>query len=329
MPKSKAISSLSGMIDSDMDDPSDVQMMPTPDSNQENTEPTKKAPGRPKVTTTKTRKTKAPSRRLSGGPKPKPATKKKESAKRAALKEQTNGEHVSDIEEVDDFVDDLQGSVAHQEAKSLQEASDVQVENKKKPGRKPKAITKQKPAVGKDLADPVKIVENDGEFEYTPTAARQNKLASKASVATKTVFTKSQPEDLMDEDEKTIPQTQPAPVDTDDFDLPQEDEEEPIPQSVYRQVRNARSSSKQPQPNAVLRRAGSASDTERGGNDPATRRRLGEMTKKFENLDMKYRNLREVGVKEAEANFEKLKKQSEERAKSTVYPLHCLSIRPS
>jgi hypothetical protein len=35
----------------------------------------------------------------------------------------------------------------------------------------------------------------------------------------------------------------------------------------------------------------------RGGNDPATRRRLGELTKKLENLDLKYRNLREVGVK--------------------------------
>ena len=319
MPKAKAISPLSGMIDSDMDELSDVEMMPTPDSNQENTEPTKKAPGRPKAAPTKARKTKAASRRLSGGPKPKPATKKKEPAKRAALKEQTNEEKVSDIEEVDDFVDDIQGPAARQEVEAQQEASDVQVEAKKKPGRKPKAATKRKQTAGEDIPDSVKLVEKDGEFEYTPTAARQNKLASKLSVATKNVSAKSQPEDLMDEDEKTIPEIQPALLDTDEFDLPQKDEE-PIPQSVYRQVRNAQFGSKQPQPSAVRRRAGSASDTEQGG-DPATRRKLGEMTKKFENMDMKYRNLREVGIKEAEANFEKLKKQSEERTKSSNLPL--------
>ncbi|MCJ1380178.1 hypothetical protein MMC17_003281 [Xylographa soralifera] len=316
MPKAKAISSLSGMIDSDMDELSDVEMMPTPDSNQENTEPTKKAPGRPRATTTKVRKTKAASRRLSGGPKPKVATKKREPAKRAALKEQTNEEHVSGVEEVDDFVDDVESPVAQQEIEPQQEALDVQVETKKKPGRKPRAATKRKQTMEKNITESAKVVEKDGEFEYTPTAARQNKLGSKATAATKNVSAKSQPEDLMDEEEKTIPETQPAPLDTDEFDLPQEDEEEPIPQSVYRQVRNARSSSKQPQPTAVRRRAGSASDTERGGNDPATRRKLGEMTKKFENLDMKYRNLREVGVKEAEANFVKLKKQSEERTKT-------------
>ncbi|MCJ1404778.1 hypothetical protein MMC11_008004 [Xylographa trunciseda] len=315
MPKSKTISSLSGMIDSDMDELSDVEMMPTPDSNQENTEPTKKAPGRPKAATTKVRKTKAASRRLSGGPKPKTAATKKGPAKRAALKEQTNEEHASDIEEVDDFMDDNQGRVSHQEAEAPQETSDIQVETKKKPGRKPKAAPKAKQTAKKDILDSVKGVEKDGEFEYTPTAARQQKLAAKASAATKNVSTKSHPADQLAEDEKTIPETQPAPVDTDEFDLPQEDEEEPIPQSVYRQVRHARSNSKQPQPNVARRRAGSASDTERGGNDPAIRRKLGEMTKKFENLDMKYRNLREVGVKEAEANFEKLKKQSEERTK--------------
>lgn len=39
------------------------------------------------------------------------------------------------------------------------------------------------------------------------------------------------------------------------------------------------------------------------------------MTKKFENLDFRYRNMREVGIKEAERNFEKLSKQSEEKTR--------------
>lgn len=55
------------------------------------------------------------------------------------------------------------------------------------------------------------------------------------------------------------------------------------------------------------RRAGSTSDTERG--DPNLRRKLGDITRKFENVDLKYRNLKEVGINEANANMEKLRKQ--------------------
>ncbi|KAM5348500.1 hypothetical protein ACJ41O_008324 [Fusarium nematophilum] len=47
--------------------------------------------------------------------------------------------------------------------------------------------------------------------------------------------------------------------------------------------------------------------------DVSLRRRLGDLTKKHENLEMRHRDLREVGVKEAERNFERLKKQAEER----------------
>jgi hypothetical protein len=51
-------------------------------------------------------------------------------------------------------------------------------------------------------------------------------------------------------------------------------------------------------------------------NDCQLRRRLGEATKKIESLETKYRDLRETGVKEAERNFDRLRKQSEERSNS-------------
>jgi predicted nucleic acid-binding Zn-ribbon protein len=73
----------------------------------------------------------------------------------------------------------------------------------------------------------------------------------------------------------------------------------------------ARSTSQLRQDNAFRRRAGSASDTERGGGDPNLRRKLGDITRKFENIDLKYRNLKDVGVLEANANMEKLRKQCE------------------
>ncbi|KAF5969972.1 chromosome segregation pcs1 [Fusarium coicis] len=50
-----------------------------------------------------------------------------------------------------------------------------------------------------------------------------------------------------------------------------------------------------------------------GTSDVALRRRLGELTKKYEALEMRHRDLREVGVREAERNFDRLKKQAEER----------------
>ncbi|ETS83314.1 hypothetical protein PFICI_05190 [Pestalotiopsis fici W106-1] len=48
--------------------------------------------------------------------------------------------------------------------------------------------------------------------------------------------------------------------------------------------------------------------------DPALRRQLGELTRKYENLEVRYRDLRDIGVKEAEHNYDRLKKQGEERA---------------
>ncbi|CAM1511113.1 Fc.00g086260.m01.CDS01 [Cosmosporella sp. VM-42] len=47
--------------------------------------------------------------------------------------------------------------------------------------------------------------------------------------------------------------------------------------------------------------------------DVSIRRRLGELTKKYDGLKMRHRDLQEVGVKEAERNFERLRKQAEER----------------
>lgn len=50
--------------------------------------------------------------------------------------------------------------------------------------------------------------------------------------------------------------------------------------------------------------------------DPSLRRRLSELTEKYETLEGKYRQLQEVGTKEAERNFDRFKKQAGERAQS-------------
>ena len=72
-----------------------------------------------------------------------------------------------------------------------------------------------------------------------------------------------------------------------------------------------RRASRSRQESVFRRRAGSASDTERGCGDPNLRRKLGDLTRKLEDIELKYRSLKEVGILEASANMEKLRKQCE------------------
>lgn len=58
----------------------------------------------------------------------------------------------------------------------------------------------------------------------------------------------------------------------------------------------------------------------RNSDEVELRRKLGEMTQKYEALELKYRDLREVAVKEAERNFDRLRKQSEERTAGMFKP---------
>ncbi|EFX03447.1 chromosome segregation protein [Grosmannia clavigera kw1407] len=67
-------------------------------------------------------------------------------------------------------------------------------------------------------------------------------------------------------------------------------------------------------PSSALRGKGVAVSSEPSG-DAAVRRRLGDLTKKHDSLEVRFQNLRDVGVKEAERNFERLKRQGDERVK--------------
>ena len=322
MPKAKAITSLAGLIDTDMDEDtqiSEVGAMPTPDSNQENAAPAKKSRAKRKGVVQKVTKAKAPAQRASGAaPAVKKPASKKPRAKKAPLQEHKNQDIGNDTEEVDesngqaqDELDDIESIV------SVDEPVILRMQATKRQNTKANVAPK-----AKSVAQQVKATEKDGEFEYTPTAVRQNKPATKSSThPSKATVNKRQLE--VESQQKVIPETQPQPMDVDQLEsvVPDaEDEDDPAPQSVFRQASHARATSRQRQNPVIRRRAGSASDMERTAGDPSTRRKLGEMTKRFENLDLKYRNLREVGIKEAEANFEKLKEQTEAKTKGRDCP---------
>ncbi|KAI1268745.1 hypothetical protein F5Y18DRAFT_372205 [Xylariaceae sp. FL1019] len=97
----------------------------------------------------------------------------------------------------------------------------------------------------------------------------------------------------------------------------QEEEEDEHPRELPVLSRPGYSSIQRPLPqilSSASRRPVSASDSEL--HDPALRRRVGELTRRYEVLENKYRTLREIGVEEAERNFDRFKKQTEERAET-------------
>jgi len=61
-------------------------------------------------------------------------------------------------------------------------------------------------------------------------------------------------------------------------------------------------------------RRGMSASSDRGTTDPAVRRKLGELTGKYEMLELKYNALKEVAQSDAQSNFDKLKLATQRKA---------------
>ena len=316
MSKAKAITPVTGLVDSDMEDELDspeANAQPSPDSNQENNAAPGKR-GRPsrKAASARFSKTKAPAKRSNTGTlagKRKAAPKKKAVGKRVPLKEQANAQHASDTEV----------GVVNAPADEADPIEDVSMDERppvEEPPKSKKPVGRGKKAASKESKPQAMATEKDGEFEYTPIRNVGHDMFSRSQTNPNAPVGRGEENSKKTKNGKPteIAETQAEPMDVDPPSVP-EDDEDAIPQSVYRQTNNLRATSKTRQPPINRRRAESASDTERNCTDPALRRKLGEMTKKVDSLERRYNNLREVGVKEAEANFEKLKAQSEAKSK--------------
>lgn len=282
-------SKLSALIGSDSED--GRVAMPTPDSAAENMPMSSRPRGRPKAGSGKVTKPKTVQRRLSG------KAAKGKRGKRPALADRTNQQNGNDTEEVDEFedhpmVEDLSQDELEEAPKQIA---------KKTRGRK--ATTKP---------DKIsKIPMESVELEIPETQDPVKSAAKKSTQGSKRSRTKA-PIEIIEETSKVIPETQDA-MELDVFE--EESTHEPAPKEVVVNRTSHRSPVKSRQTSTTRARPGSGSDTERS--DPAVRRKLGDLTRKFENLDLKYRNLREIGIKEAEHNFERLNKQSEEKTRGS------------
>ena len=201
-------------------------------------------------------------------------------AKRKALEEQVNGGHAK-TESVSGSEDELESP---------------HILNQKTASKSKRKITQR------TTGEPEEV-----EVEQTPLVARSSHAQTKSSKPAPKVVKKA-----------AVPRANPVkkvPEAIAETQIEQEyDSDEDVrvvrePAQRFRQTSIARTGSRRPQDGTTRRRAGSVSDTERG--DPNLRRKLGDITLKFENIDLKYRNLKEVGIHEATTNAEKMRKQCE------------------
>lgn len=144
-----------------------------------------------------------------------------------------------------------------------------------------------------EMRESLRRVTADGEFVYTPTGSRKDKQQAvpRASLNESSAEPLENNETAEEIDETTFPEDSRAI-------------------QMASPSKNSRGTRKQSYTTAK-RRGMSVSDAENGDTDITLRRKLGEMTQKYENMEKKYRNLREIGVVEAGANVEKLRKQCE------------------
>ncbi|KAJ5201766.1 Monopolin complex subunit Csm1/Pcs1 [Penicillium cinerascens] len=133
--------------------------------------------------------------------------------------------------------------------------------------------------------------QTDGEFEYTPTrAAQAQRPQPEPEVVDSQIYEEPEPE----VDESVLPEPSTARY---------------VSSSVVKNAR-ARMASVHNTQSVSPRKRNSGVEAEQGG-DPELRRRIGDLTKKHDGLETKYRNLREIGIVEANTNMEKLRKQCE------------------
>jgi hypothetical protein len=221
-------------------------------------------------------------------------------SKRPALADRTNRQNAEDTEEVDEFAQDdevMQDAEIENTAVAVKQTKAKALATKKK-------ASAGRPKASKEVSRTDYSIPDDTVEAPKPAAKPGRK---KAAPKKKEVIPEPSPE-------KIIPETQVPIMGVDE----EGDAEEEIEQTVTKTAPHARSrpDSRARQPSVQRRRAGSASDTERDRGDPVLRRKLGDMTKKYENMHIKYQDLKEIGLKESERNFERLKKQADEKTKS-------------
>ncbi|KAK0268188.1 hypothetical protein LTR91_003604 [Friedmanniomyces endolithicus] len=189
---------------------------------------------------------------------------------------------------------------------------------RKQPTKQPRQVLKDRTNIPSDAED----MEDENTAGGKPRAKR-----AKTAPARK-------PRTKAGETMGVIPETQMDPADVEQSIEMEVDDVVPevAPQQIQRIAQRATSVQPvqllQPRPSArsvsaqpgfppPRERSGSFSGTERErrGGDPETRRKMKDLTKRYEDLEAKYHILQDTGKDGAESNFEKLKRATDEKAR--------------
>ncbi|KAJ6083847.1 hypothetical protein N7467_007982 [Penicillium canescens] len=304
MPKRKAPSKISGLLGSDDEDIMQIKQTGAQGTHDE--PPAKKRRGRPRTShenvTTETK------------PKPKPATRAKKQKEVAEATEESPAPKKrgrppgsSRMSQSQDPEPKTQTAVTEE-----MEADDRTQDQENEDPQRAQKTNAAKPAATRRrraVASVRKELQTDNGFEYTP---RDNQKASVPEDSQEQPSPSPHPRAKGRRAEPEVEETQeadePAAELVDETILPDEPASNRYITSPVKNAR-ARASLLRHPPDASPRKR-KLGETEQSG-DPELRRRLGELNKKHDALEVKYRNLREIGIVEANANMDKLRKQCE------------------
>jgi hypothetical protein len=269
--------------------------------------PAKKRRGRPRTShenvTTETK------------PKPKPATRAKKQKEVAeatdeapAPKKRGRPPGSSRVSQSQDPEPKTQTAVTVEEMEADDRTQDQENEDpqraQKTNATKP-AGTRRRRAV----ASVRKELHTDNGFDYTPRDSRKASIPEDSQEQpSPSPHPRAKGRRAEPEVEETQEADEPAAELVDETILPDEPASNRYITSPVKNARARASLLRHPPDTSPRKRK--LGETEQSG-DPELRRRLGELNKKHDALEVKYRNLREIGIVEANANMDKLRKQCE------------------
>ncbi|EZF34064.1 Csm1 domain-containing protein [Trichophyton interdigitale] len=292
MPKRKAESKLSSLVNGEIED-DDLSRVEDDDNASIEPPPAKRQKGRPKAATTKTttaatkttRKTRS---KVVVGPKKRSSAAGRKKA--AKVVEEPPAEDVDSVEEENETLG--REGVSEDELDSPETVQNQESQEKTRTRGRAK--------------DTETI--RDGEFEYTPTNTKSAATRGQKGKQTTKQAAKepSPPVEITPETVKSAPRTSISASKTQRFTPSGVRWASPVKSTnVLPQHRSSRPSGIKPWGSPTKGR-------EAGDGEVALRLKLGEMTKKYESMEGKYRALREIGIVEANSNLEKIRKQHEE-----------------
>ncbi|PWY80515.1 putative chromosome segregation protein [Aspergillus heteromorphus CBS 117.55] len=296
MPKRKAATALSAATESN-----DEDMMQANGSGKastrDNKRPAKKQRGRPRSKSAEMKPLISSTQDPATAP---PELSDAPAAKRGGRRGRPKGSRNS-VQASQDVAEEQDETKESEHETDAQEQENVLVSNNELewPQSAPKP-TKSKPAVtrGRRKVNRENSLQADSEFEYTPSTNRRRKSTEAPEEQSAQPKKQKRRAEEMDTQED-----EPAAQDVVDETMLQDTQPPSIPRSPAK-----RGQPQKPVHSSPLKSRLSGAE-DKANIEPELRRRIGELTKKCDTLENRYRNLREIGVVEANTNMEKLRKQ--------------------